>query len=403
MACCHILDSQNLAGDVVAKNSGPMPKAKKKPNKPNKKKPKNYVVVSNSSYGKALKGQRIYFEGKKPTRLSDDGRITFGKNILEILGKKFGPKFRWTITEATDEIVVRYGITHVRTSKRLLDRMFGENFERSREVKNEIVQRRFFYAFPSHFTTPPPAAYVPGSIAKILTGGVLQKLSSEDKEALNQILPDFLKAEAMSSIAIKAVEIDSLKRLATEFKAELSNQHPESWWQNYIQARILIMQQGYIRPVEKMNVAIGNTKFPDFALVTHDNYLDILEIKKPDTTILKEDKSRGNYHWDTEIARAIIQVENYLEHISNQAAQVRSFVKDTYELELKVVRPRGFILAGNSAEFSSQKQRDDFRLLSHGLKNVTVITYDELLVRLENHIRVLEKYSSKKSDEPPSA
>ena len=27
------------------------------------------------------------------------------------------------------------------------------------------------------------------------------------------------------------------------------------------------MQQGYIRPVEKMNVAIGNTKYPDFALV----------------------------------------------------------------------------------------------------------------------------------------
>lgn len=64
-----------------------------------------------------------------------------------------------------------------------------------------------------------------------------------------------------------------------------------------------------------------------------------------------------------------------------------------------MVRPRGFILAGNSAEFSSQKQRDDFRLLSHGLKNVTVITYDELLVRLDNHIRVLEKYATKKSGE----
>lgn len=125
--------------------------------------------------------------------------------------------------------------------------------------------------------------------------------------------------------------------------------------------------------------------------MTHDNYLDILEIKKPDTIILKEDKGRGNYHWDTEISRAIIRVENYLEHISNQAAQVPSFVKDTYGLELKVVRPRGFILAGNSAEFSSQKQRDDFRLLSHGLKNVTVITYDELLIRLENHISCSRK------------
>ncbi len=376
-----------------------MPKPRKKSAKTKKRVKKNYVVVSNSSYGKALKGLRIYFEGKRPTRLSDDGRITFGKNILEMLGKKFGERFRWIITEEKDEITVKYGFTYVRTSQVLLSRMFGENFERSREVKNEIVQRRFFYVFPTHFTTPPPSAYVPGSIAKLLSPDILPKLSSEDKEAVNQILPEFLKAEAMSSIAIKAVEIDSLKRLAAEFKAELNNQHPESWWQNYVQARILLMQQGYIRPVEKMNVAIGNTKYPDFALVTHDNYLDILEIKKPDTTILKEDKSRGNYHWDTEISRAIIQVENYLEHIANQAAEVRSFVKDNYALELKVVRPRGFILAGNSAEFSTQKQRDDFRLLSHGLKNVTVITYDELLVRLENHIRVLEKYSSKKGDE----
>ena len=83
-----------------------------------------------------------------------------------------------------------------------------------------------------------------------------------------------------------------------------------------------------------------------------------------------------------------------MELIASQAAQVRTFVKDSYNLELKVVRPRGLILAGNSVEFLTQKQRDDFRLLSHGLKNVMVITYDELLVRLENHVRVLEAYRS---------
>jgi hypothetical protein len=356
---------------------------------------KKYVVVSSPSYGKALRGKRIYYEGKKPTRLADDGRITFGKNILETLTKRFGKRFRWIITQETDSIDMKYGVTNVRTSQRMLNRMFSENFERSREVKNDIVQRRFFIAFPSHFTTAPPAPYVPGSVAKLLGKDAIRKLSSEDKDALNHLLPEFLKTEAMSSLAIKAVEIDSLKRLADEFRTELGNQHPESWWQNYIQARILIMQQGYIRPIEKMNVTIGNTKYPDFALVTHDNYLDILEIKKPDTPILKADPSRGNYHWGVEISRAIIQVENYLEHIANHAAQVRSFIKDTYDLELKVVRPRGFILGGNSAEFSSQKQRDDFRLLSHGLKNVMVITYDELLIRLENHINVLKKYQTK--------
>ena len=58
-----------------------------------------------------------------------------------------------------------------------------------------------------------------------------------------------------------------------------------------------------------------------------------------------------------------------------------------------MVRPRGFILVGKADQFKSQKQRDDFRLLSHGLKNVMIITYDELLTRLENHLHVLEQYS----------
>jgi hypothetical protein len=36
-----------------------------------------------------------------------------------------------------------------------------------------------------------------------------------------------------------------------------------------------------------MNVGVGETKFPDFSLLTHDNYRDILEIKKQDASLLK--------------------------------------------------------------------------------------------------------------------
>lgn len=41
-----------------------------------------------------------------------------------------------------------------------------------------------------------------------------------------------------------------------------------------------------------------------------------------------------------------------------------------------------------------EKQRDDFRLLSQGIKNITVLTYDELLTRLNNYIRVLEEFAA---------
>jgi hypothetical protein len=119
--------------------------------------PKKYVVVTSSSYGEALFGTRIFYEGKKPRRLGSDGRIAFGKSILETLTKKFGKKFRWIITKETDSIDPRYGITNVRISQRMLDRMYSDKFERTREVNADIVQRRLFAAFPTYFTTPPPS------------------------------------------------------------------------------------------------------------------------------------------------------------------------------------------------------------------------------------------------------
>jgi hypothetical protein len=144
-----------------------------------------------------------------------------------------------------------------------------------------------------------------------------------------------------------------------------------------------------------MNVTIGNTKFPDFSLITHDNFLDILEIKKPATPLIKLDTSRDNFYWEPEISKAIIQTENYIENVSKHSDAIRSYILDSYKINLKVVRPRGIILAGNTADYGSQKQKDDFRLLTQSIKNITFVTYDELLTRLENYIEVLEKFSVK--------
>ena len=95
--------------------------------------------------------------------------------------------------------------------------------------------------------------------------------------------------------------------MAADLEKALPAGHRESWWQTYIRSKILLIQQGYIKAIEKMNIAIGNTKFPDFSLVTYDNYLDILEIKKLSTDIFKFDKSRGNYFFDPENSKAVVQ------------------------------------------------------------------------------------------------
>lgn len=271
--------------------------------------------------------------------------------------------------------------------------MNAELFARSRDIKNDIVKRFFSIAYPSDFKIDKATVYVPGTLSRILQEDISSRLSGEDREALERFLPAFIAAESIKSVNLlkAAAQIKSLKELASELELAIPVSRSESWWQTFIREKILIIQQGYIRAIEKMNVAVGNTKFPDFSLVTHDNYLDILEIKKPDTPLVKLDNSRGNFYADTEIARAVIQVENYIENVGKYADAVRSYILDTYRLDLKVVRPRGIILAGNAAQFQNQKEKDDFRLLAHGLKNITIVTYDELLVRLRNYIKVLEE------------
>lgn len=357
----------------------------------------NFVVVKNRSYGKALRGAKIYFEGPKPSALKNDGRITFGKHILQLLGSRFGERFRWIITPDVDSLTTEYGIVRVRTSQKLLGRMSKETWDRTRDIKNEIVGRHFSVAFPDHFSGPTTSAYVPGTLASLLDSTILPRLSAADKEALNTFLPDYVERESVAVVkSLQATaQIQTLRGLSQTLQTEMTRAHAESWWQTFVRSNILLMQQGYIKALDKLNVSIGETKFPDFCLVTHDNYLDILEIKKPDTNLLKLDPSRGNYYWDAEMSKAISQTENYIEQVANNADRLRSYLRDKYQLEIKAVRPRGIILAGNAQQFSDPKQRDDFRLLSQGIKAIAVLTYDELWTRISNYINVLEQFSAK--------
>lgn len=359
------------------------------------KKELKYVVVTNKSYGAKLKGIKIYYEGKKPKGLATDGSVRFGKHILELLKRRFGDKFRLILSTDNDSINQEYGIYRVRISPVLLNKMNRELWDRTRDIKNDIIKRFFSIVFPLEFAADNTAVYVPGSLSRLLSEDISQKLSSEDREAVQNFLPGFIASESIKSVNLlkAAAQIKSLRELASELEIAIDAGHGESWWQIFIREKILIIQQGYIKAIEKMNISIGNTKFPDFALVTHDSYIDVLEIKKPDTKVIKLDPSRSNYHADTELSRAIIQVENYIENISAHKDAVRSYILDKHGLNLKIVRPRGIILAGNASNFKTQKEKDDFRLLAHGLKNVMIVTYDELLTRLQNYIRVLEEAS----------
>lgn len=367
-----------------------------------KKKSKlNFVTIKkDSKYGQAFYGKRIYYEGKKPPGLdAKTGRIRFGKHLLEILKIKFKEDFRIIVSISNNSINIKKDkdkkdIYWVSVSRDLLQKMDEDLREKTRDIKLDIVRHVFGIIFPKYFTKNATLPFVPGSLATLLGRMEVRRMSDEDKDAVRKMLPDFVASESIKSVnLLKAkAQIKSLRELEIDFRSAIEHGHPESWWQTYIKDKILIIQQGYIRVIEKINVAVAKTKFPDFLLVTHDGYLDILEIKKPSTSLLKLDPSRGNYYWDVELAKAISQTENYIAEVDRVRDVLRSELKDKHKIDLQVLRPRGIILAGDSRAINEQKEKDDLRLLSLSLKNITIVTYDELLARLSNYIGALEVY-----------
>lgn len=58
---------------------------------------------------------------------------------------------------------------------------------------------------------------------------------------------------------------------------------------------------------------------------------------------------------------------------------------------LTLGEPRCVVVAGNSAELSEQHMKENFELQRERMQGVTIITYDELFVRLERLVALLEE------------
>jgi hypothetical protein len=173
----------------------------------------------------------------------------------------------------------------------------------SHNVEHLLFCTRLASVFPLHFKAAPKTTYVAGTLASMISKDIVPRLSTRDRDAINKFLPEFLASESAAKVNLLTAEaqIESLSELADSMEKAMSENKSEHFWQTFIEANILLIQQGYIKAIDKMNTAIGGTKFPDFLLVTHDNYLDILEIKKPQTELLKHDTGRDNYFFDNEV------------------------------------------------------------------------------------------------------
>jgi len=159
-------------------------------------------------------------------------------------------------------------------------------------------------------------------------------------------------------------------------------------WQKWIYKHSWLFGVNYRNPIEKAKISLTGI-MPDYLFPTLDEFVDVLEIKLPDDEVIVEDRSHpGAWKWSTETNTAIGQVINYLGEIDRLRFEIEKNVLTLYGYELCLLKPRAYILIGNSTTWTSPK-KEALRKMNHALHGIEIVTYKDLVDRGDQSIHLL--------------
>ncbi|MEA2097275.1 MAG: Shedu immune nuclease family protein [Candidatus Cloacimonadota bacterium] len=192
-----------------------------------------------------------------------------------------------------------------------------------------------------------------------------------------------------------------IRKLASMLDDEVS--YSEAQWQEEILQIILILYPKYIHVFKEAPVRdtySNKDRNIDFLLVDSTGNIDIIEIKKPfDKCIVTQGTYRNNYIPLRELSGTVMQIEKYIFYLNKWGKKGEEKLTNHYQKNLaqgfsiRITNPSGIIIMGREMGFSSE-QRQDFEVIKRQYKNVIdIITYDDLIGRLNYTIKKWSKYT----------
>jgi hypothetical protein len=193
----------------------------------------------------------------------------------------------------------------------------------------------------------------------------------------------------------RAEEERKYQYLLERLKAMLASEetYTESAWQTEILQIVLLLNPKYISALEHAPVRDfdrDSMREIDILLVDVSGNVDVIEIKQPfDKCIITEGVYRGNHIPLRELSGSVMQIEKYIYHLNRWGPAGESALTKKFAdrlpagFQLGITNPSGIVIMGRDDKLSAT-QRRDFEVVRRKYKNVVdIITYDDLLRRLE--------------------
>lgn len=266
----------------------------------------------------------------------------------------------------------------------------GERGDFSQEVFYELVKQ-----FPNSYEMD---KYVRARIDRILSE--YAEYEDNSRYAYDEYMDKKVIARNVNNdeFRIYSNELEKYRYLLAKLKGMLDDEisYVEKDWQREILDVILLLYPKYLRVFEEvpfMDVYSGKTRRLDFLLVDASGFVDVIEIKKPNNIpLLSKGLYRDNYVPLKELSGTIMQLEKYIFYlnkwsINGEKKLTQHFCNDLpNNISVRIVNPSGIIIMGRSNNLS-EKEASDFEVVKRKYKNVVeIMTYDDLIFRLENII-----------------
>lgn len=179
--------------------------------------------------------------------------------------------------------------------------------------------------------------------------------------------------------------------LTRMLKDEVS--YAESQWQSRILQIIRLLHPRYIQAFEHVEIRdldAGKRREIDILLVDASGNIDILEIKKPfDKSILSNSTYRDNHVPLRELSGSVMQIEKYIYYLNRWGLEGEETLTKRYAAELpkdfriNITNPTGMVIIGRDHNLTAAQKRD-FEFVKRKYKSIVdIVTYDDLLRRLD--------------------
>lgn len=198
---------------------------------------------------------------------------------------------------------------------------------------------------------------------------------------------------------LEVTKYEFLHKKLTEMLVDAEG-YTEFQWQEQILDIVRLLNPKYIAAFTSVSIKDTLTRGRrqvDILLVDANGNIDVIEIKKPfKAKIVTATTYRDNHVPHRELAGTVTQVEKYLFHLNRWGTAGEDGLTARYKeklptgLKIRIVNPCGLIIMGRDNDLTDQ-QKADFEIFRRQNKNVVdVVTYDDLLRRLERVIKQLK-------------